>query len=202
MREAGLESRLIRITRQSAALSAVMALAQALDAPDWLLVSGCVYQTVWNHLTGRPPDYGLKDYDLFYFDSDVSYEAEDMWIRRAQALAAADPATKALAPLIEVRNQARVHLWFEAKFGEPYAPLRSSQEALQRFLCPAFAVGLALGPDGRARVTAPFGLEDCFSMRLQPNPRRDISKAAFDRVTASCLARWPEAVICAAPSPD
>ena len=52
--------------------------AQAL--PDWRLASGCVYQTAWNALTGRDPDYGLKDYDALYFDPDPSYEAEDVWI--------------------------------------------------------------------------------------------------------------------------
>ena len=33
-------------------------------------------------------------------------------------------------PLVEVRNQARVHLWFEGKFGESYPPLTHTAEAL------------------------------------------------------------------------
>ncbi len=36
--------------------------------------------------------------------------------------------------MVEVRNQARVHLWFEAHFGEPYTPLSSTAEALRRFV--------------------------------------------------------------------
>jgi hypothetical protein len=52
--------------------------ARHLCLPDWLVFSGAVYQPVLNHLTGRPLDYGIKDYDLAYFDpSDLSYEAED-----------------------------------------------------------------------------------------------------------------------------
>jgi len=31
--------------------------------------SGAVYQPVLNHLTGWPLDYGIKDYDLGYFDA-------------------------------------------------------------------------------------------------------------------------------------
>ena len=30
------------------------------------MFSGAVYQPVLNHLTGRPLDYGIKDYDLGY----------------------------------------------------------------------------------------------------------------------------------------
>jgi hypothetical protein len=79
-----------------------------------------------NHLTGRASDYGLKDYD--HFDgSDLSYEAEDAIIRRV-ASAFDEP----MRYMVQVRNQARVHLWFERKFGEPYAPLSSSAEALAR----------------------------------------------------------------------
>ena len=69
----------------------------------------------------------------------LSYEAEDLIIRRA---AAAYPPP--LDTLVEVRNQARVHLWFEDRFGEPYAPLSSSAEALTRFTTTMFAVGAAL----------------------------------------------------------
>ncbi|TIM14510.1 MAG: hypothetical protein E5Y74_32860, partial [Mesorhizobium sp.] len=55
-----------------------LALARTLDLPDWLVVSGALYNSVWNHLTGKPSVYGIRDVDLFYFDdSDLSYEAED-----------------------------------------------------------------------------------------------------------------------------
>ena len=52
-----------------------------LALPDAWLVSGCLVQTVWNVLTHRDVDYGISDYDVFYFDSDTSWEAEDGVIR-------------------------------------------------------------------------------------------------------------------------
>jgi hypothetical protein len=164
--------------------------AAGLGLEDAWLASGCVYQAVWNHLTGRPPDYGLKDYDLFYFDQDLSYEAEDRVIQRLRREAPAP-----LASRFEARNQARVHLWFSARFGEPYAPLSCSTEALERFLSPAFAVALRRGPGGEIEAAAPFGLDDCFAMRIRPNPRRAVSRASFYRVAAGLVQRWPEAVI-------
>jgi len=181
------EQRLIGILGASPTLMRVMEGVRGLGLPDWRLVSGCVYQTAWNHLTGRDPDYGLKDYDAVYFDPDTSYEAEDVHIRRA---AAAFPPP--LDAMVEVRNQARVHLWFERKFGEPYAPLGRTDEALERFVCPAFAVGARLEADGRIGIAAPFGLDDLFAMRLRPNPNRAISAQAFARVSDSARGRWPE----------
>ena len=55
-----------------------------LDAPHACLVAGSIYQALWNALSDRPAAEGVKDYDLFYYDPDTSYEAEDRVIRRAQ----------------------------------------------------------------------------------------------------------------------
>ncbi|HEY8573780.1 nucleotidyltransferase family protein [Phenylobacterium sp.] len=184
-----LDARLETIIRGVPTTMQVLQTARELDLPDWLIFSGAVYQPVLNHLTGRAPDYGIKDYDLGYFDaSDTSYEAEDVVIRRVAE--AFDPP---LRDMVEVRNQARVHLWFEGKFGEAYAPLTGTAEALGRFVSPLFAVGVRLEADGRMTVLAPFGLEDLFAMRLRPNPRRPTN--GFARTAASLSARWPEVSI-------
>ena len=192
MSEAEHRDRLEAILRATPSMMRVLETARELDLPDWLIFSGAVYQRVLNHLTGRDPDYGIKDYDLGYFDaSDISYEAEDVVIRRAAATFAA-PFDK----LVEVRNQARVHVWFEGKFGEPYAPLKSSSEALERFVSATFAVGVRLEPGGRMIIIAPFGLADLFALRMRPNPIRNTG--GFDRTAAGLKSRWPELTV----SPD
>jgi hypothetical protein len=189
MSEGELEQRLEAILRASPSLMQVLETARELALPDWLVFSGAIYQRVLNHLTGREPDYGIKDYDLGYHDpSDISYEAEDLVIRRVAA-AFAPP----LKEMVEVRNQARVHLWFEGKFGEPYAPLRTTAEAIGRFASPLFAVGVRLEPDDRLAIEAPFGLEDLFALTLRPNPDR-VAKG-FARTAASAKARWPELIV-------
>jgi len=181
-----LEQRLAEILRAAPSLMGVMETARDLALPDWMIFSGAIYQKALNHLTGRDPDYGLKDYDLGYFDAgDLSYEAEDEVIRRAAA-AYGPP----LDALVEVRNQARVHLWFEDRFGEPYAPLSSSAEALTRFTSTMFAVGARLEDDGTLRIFAPFGLSDLFALRLVPNPLRQT--LGFARTAVAAQARWPE----------
>jgi hypothetical protein len=185
--EKALEDRLRDILRAAPALMRVMTVARDLDLPDWLVFSGAVYQPVWNHLTGRPPEYGIKDYDVGYFDPDTTWDAEDAVIRRVAA-AFESP----LREQVEVRNQARVHLWFEDHFGEPYEPLAAAAEALERFAAPACAVGARLERDGELTIIAPFGLEDVFAMRIRPNPRRQPTGLA--KVIANARARWPEVV--------
>src|SRR6266481_3392715 len=166
--ESEFRERLSAILTATPLLMQVLSVARRLSLPDWLVFSGAIYQPVLNHLTGRPLDYGIKDYDLAYFDaSDLSYEAEDAVIRRVRA-AFDEP----LRSMVQVRNQARVHIWFEAKFGEPYSPLCCTAEALERFTSATFAIGARLEGDDRLHIEAPFGLEDLFALRLRPNPRR------------------------------
>ena len=184
------KARLAEILAASPTLMRVLTIARELALPDWRIVSGAVYQTAWNALTGRAPDYGIRDYDLVYFDgADLSYEGEDIHIRRTAAAYAPD-----LSDKVEVRNQARVHLWFEGKFGEPYAPLTCTDEALERFVSPAYGVGVRLEPDGQLDIAAPFGLEDMFAMRLRPNPRRGLA-TGWARVTRGVVERWPEVTV-------
>jgi hypothetical protein len=187
--ESELRERLTEILCATPPLMRVLSVARRLCLPDWLLFSGAVYQPVLNHLTGRALDYGIKDYDLGYFDaSDISYEAEDAVIGRVKA-AFEEP----LRNTVEVRNQARVHLWFEAKFGEAYGPLSSTAEALERFASATFAVGVRLESDDRLYIEAPFGLTDLFALRLRPNPRR--KTVGFARTAADVRRRWPELVV-------
>ena len=98
-----------------------------LALPDAWVVAGCLTQTVWNAMTGRAADYGISDYDVFYFDPDTSWEAEDKVIRRLS------DALMSLRVEIETRNQARVHLWYPSKHGLPYPPLSRSTDGIDRF---------------------------------------------------------------------
>ncbi|GLK48384.1 hypothetical protein GCM10017620_13570 [Brevundimonas intermedia] len=185
-----LSLKLIEIVRADPALMHVLRTVRGLGLPDWRLVSGAVYQAVWNAKTGRPAGYGIKDYDLAYFDgADLSYEAEDVVIK--QVAAAFDEPFRSQ---VEVRNQARVHLWFQNRFGEPYAPLHATDEALGQFVAPTFAVGVRLEADDTITVAAPFGLEDVFAMVVRPNPNRPLAKG-WVKTIENARGRWPELAV-------
>jgi len=184
-----LETRLADIVRADPGLMHVLTTVRGLGLNDWRVFSGAVYQSVWNAVTGRPVGYGRKDYDLGYFDPDVSWDAEDVVIKRV-----ADAFDEPFRTDVEVRNQARVHIWFPDRFGEPYEALTGTDEALARFVAPAFAVGVRLEPDDSISIAVPFGLEDVFSMTLRPNPDRPLAKG-WDKAVASARARWPELTV-------
>ncbi len=187
MRDLG--GRLIDIVRADPGLMHVLTTVRSLDLPDWRVFSGAVYQSVWNHQTGRSPGYGVRDYDLGYFDSDISWDAEDVIIKRVAA-AFESP----FRDIVEVRNQARVPIWFPDHFGEPYDPLSGTDEALERFVAPAFAIGIRLEPDETISVAAPLGLQDVFDLILRPNPNRGLAKD-WARVVERAVARWPELTV-------
>lgn len=155
----------------------------ALGLPDAWLVSGSLFQTVWNVQTDRAPGYGIKDYDIFYFDADTSWGAEDEVIRRCADLFGD------LGADVEVRNQARVHLWYPDKFGTAYPALCSSTEGIDRFLAPACMVGIA---PGRQRVYAPHGFDDIETMTIRPNRVANFSGERYAEKAARWKERWPE----------
>lgn len=166
------------------------------ELPDGLLVSGAIYNMCWNRLTGRPPLNGIADIDVFYFDADdLSYGAEDRVIRRLAERFAHLPLP------VQVRNQARVHLWFTEKFGGDFTPLSSAAEMLGRFATRAHAVGARLNASGDIEIVAPFGLDDMFSFRMVPN-RVLNNRQTHETKAARAKALWPELTIVPWDSPE
>ena len=157
--------------------------------PDQLLVAGAIYNLVWNRLGGRPDLTGINDIDVFYFDArDLTYEAEDVVIQRLAQRFARLPLP------VQVRNQARVHLWFPRKFGVPFEPLTSAGEMLGRYASKTHSVAARLEADDRMTILAPFGLDDIFSFRITPN-KVLFNKLAHDAKGARAKSVWPELTV-------
>ncbi|MFO1109554.1 MAG: nucleotidyltransferase family protein [Bradyrhizobium sp.] len=159
-----------------------------LALPDAWLVSGCLVQTVWNVLTHRAVDYGIADYDIFYFDHDTSWEAEDGVIRRL------DGVFGRLCVKIEARNQARVHLWYPDKHGLPYPPLACSTDGIDRFLTRNTRIGLRRSREGY-EVYAPDGFDDAAGLIVRPNPGPNFSAENYAAKAARWKALWPEVTV-------
>jgi uncharacterized protein len=159
-----------------------------LKLPDAWLVSGCLVQTVWNVLTSRSVDHGINDYDVFYFDADTSWEAEDAVIRTL----AKRFATHGI--MVEARNQARVHLWYPEKHGLPYPELRCSTDGIDRFLTRNTQIGIRRTGDGY-EVYAPNGYDDVAGLIVRANPGANFSAANYEAKAARWKALWPEITV-------
>lgn len=159
-------ARFLDLIQRNPINAAILDRGPALGVPDWWLTAGAVFQTVWNLLDGRDPGAGIADYDLFYYDaSDLSYEAEDAVIRRAGHL------FDDLDVRVEVRNEARVHLWYEAHFGVPAVRFTSSRDAIDHFASTTCCFGVSRTRAGELVDYAPHGYADLFAKRVRPNPR-------------------------------
>ncbi|MFG3018819.1 nucleotidyltransferase family protein [Streptomyces sp. NPDC048254] len=174
---------------QNEILTDVMTRAATLDLPGWYVTAGCLFQTVWNVVTGRPPANGIKDYDIFYFDdSDRSWEAEDAVIKAGHEVFADLPAE------VEIRNEARVHLWYEQKFGVPCPPHESTEAAIDCFAATTCCLGVRLEPGGGWRVYAPHGLSDVFNLVVRPNPVL-APREVYETKAARWQDEWPELAV-------
>ncbi|MGW0166829.1 nucleotidyltransferase family protein [Streptomyces sp. NPDC003343] len=164
----------------------VLERSASLALPGWYVTAGCLFQTVWNVVTDRPPTSGIKDYDVFYFDGgDLSWEAEDA------VITAGANAFAGLPGEVEIRNEARVHLWYRQKFGVACAPYASTEAAIDSFAATTCCLGVRLEPGGRWRVYAPHGLSDVFNLVVRPNPVL-APREVYESKTARWRRHWPE----------
>jgi hypothetical protein len=168
--------------------AAILERLPRLGLADCFLTAGCLFQTIWNRRSGRPPASAIKDYDVFYFDDrDLSWEAEDAVIRQAES------AFSDLGVSVEIRNQARVHLWYQQRFGGSYPRLHRSKDGIDRYLVTCTCVGIDAAS---GEIYAPNGLQELWGgvLRVNPmNPRPDL----FRRKAEDYRARWPWLTIAA-----
>jgi len=173
--------RLIDIAMTNPANAEILKRLPALGLNQCMLTAGCLFQAVWNHQAERPVAWGIKDYDVFYFDEDVSWEAENDVIQAAGEL------FHDLDVSIEIKNQARVHVWYGERFGGAYPQLNSAKEGVDRYLIAGTCIGVEVLT---GEVYAPYGLSDVEEGLLRINPV-NFQRHLFEQKARSYQARWP-----------
>lgn len=158
----------------------------ACGAPDAWVAAGAIRDFVWDERFGAGFDPAkIHDVDVVYFD------AHDLDAGRDGAV---ENVLRRLAPDVpwEATNQAAVHTWYAAKFGEEVAPLTSIADAIATFPETATVVAARLDAAGAVEVLAPLGLDDLFAGIWRRNPRRVTEHEALARLKRkSPSQRWP-----------
>ena len=147
---------------------------------DGWLIAGAVAQTYWNAAHDLPAGHGIKDVDIAYFDaSDLSAAAEEAQAARVGTL------FRDLPVRFDVKNEARVHLWYERKFGYPiHRPYTSTPDAIATF--PTTATSIGIRPNASdLELCAPFGEHDLLDLIVRPN-KTLITEAVY----AAKIDRW------------
>jgi uncharacterized protein len=181
--------RLETIILKNPVLKTILDRVSDLALPNWYLGAGCLAQTVWNHWSGYDLLLNINDVDLVYFDAtDLSFETEANKINSAQELFPDFPFP------VDVKNQARVHLWYEEHFGYPITPYRSIEEAISCWPTTATAVAVRINDQGTFTLYAPYGLSDVLGMIVRPN-KKQITEDIYWQKVNRWKRCWPELTI-------
>ncbi|WP_298395929.1 nucleotidyltransferase family protein [Sphingobium sp.] len=152
--------------------------------PDAWLSGSLLAQARWNEYFGFPPIHGIADADIIYFDAnDLSEAGEQAVAERVQALYPDLPIR------LDVKNEARVHIWYPDHFGMPIAPYRSAIQATTTF--PTTASAVAITP---VALSAPFGLDDLMQPVVRANATQ-IDRAYYEVKAGRWALHWPDLVI-------
>ena len=150
---------------------------------NYYIGAGCIAQTIWNYQLGNPLLFGISDVDFVYFDEDLSFDAEDKIIHMIKNQLSTCPLS------IDVKNQARVHIWYKEHFGYDIVPYSSAEAAVNTWPTTATSVGIRLN-DGNLHVYAPYGLNDLFSQIVRPN-KTQITEEIYNKKADKWRKTWP-----------
>ncbi len=165
-------------------LSEVLGNWDEIALPNCWVVAGAVVQSYWNAAHKFPPLHGISDIDLIYFDpDDLSDTTELSHAARITEL------FNNSSVRFDVKNEARVHLWYEAKFGYSIEPYASSESAIDTFPTTAGCIGIR--PEGGTlEAYATFGFGDLLNLIVRPN-RRQITPQIYAAKTERWRELWP-----------
>lgn len=180
--------RLAGIIRQERWLWEILVWLADRNPPGWHVGAGCLTQCVWNRLSGRPSRAGINDIDVVFFDPDDLREEPETALEADLTQAFGN-----LEMAFDVKNQARVHLWYTQRFGYAIPPYASVHAAIDTWPTTATAVAVTLS-DGEPEIYAPFGLDDLFAMTARPN-KCQITAEIYEKKVARWRRHWPALTI-------
>jgi hypothetical protein len=186
MTELDYEQRLRQILGANTWFMALLRTVRACDLPDWFVGAGVIRNITWDYLHGYSEPTPVADVDVAFFDPTNLTPERDR---------AAQQQLQARQPEIpwEATNQAAVHLWYKAVFGDAVPPLASTLDAIGTWPETVTCTGARLLPDDTLLIAAPYGLADLFNLILRRNPRRVSLERFQERVQQKkILEKWPQ----------
>ncbi|MGG3471035.1 nucleotidyltransferase family protein [Neobacillus pocheonensis] len=180
------ENLLVKTVSKSEPLTRILQVLKELNLPfDYYVGAGCVTNTVWNDISGYPLEYGISDVDIVYYDlRDMKPEGEKELKEILKCQLGDFPFR------LDVKNQARVHLWYESKFGFAIKPYLSLEAAIDSWPTTATAIGIRKEQNEVYKIYAPYQLDDLFSMVIRPN-KLMVTREIFENKASKWKDKWP-----------
>lgn len=174
----------VSILKKNKDLMTILDYIYELNLPNFYIAAGSVFQTIWNYYDNKPLNFGIKDIDIIYYDSnnlskEVEKELEEKIIEHF----------KELNYKFDVHNEARMHLWKKEKENKNINQYKNSEDAIDHWIATVHSIGITKENDN-IKVYAPYGLSDIFSRTIRPIKHKDNSKELYDKKVASWQKRF------------
>ncbi len=181
----------ISILKQNNDLMVILDYIYTLELPNFYIAAGSIFQTIWNYYDNKPLNFGIKDIDIIYYDSnnlskESEKELEDRIINYFDKIG--------LKYEFDIHNEARMHLWKKDNENKAINQYKNSEDAINQWIATVQAVGITKEKD-KIKVYAPYGLSDIFSKTIRPIKHKANSKELYDKKAASWNNRFDNLTI-------
>lgn len=151
---------------------------------EYYIGGGILTQSVWNYVSNFEINTGIKDLDFIFYNPNISEKEEEKLIKEIKNIG------KDINLEIDVKNQAKVHLWYEEKFGFPIKPYLSLEDAINTWPTTGNCIGVRK-ENKKLKVYAPYGLNDIFSKIVRPNKTLRVEKV-YNKKCQRWLEIWKD----------
>lgn len=174
----------VLILKQNKDLMTILDYIYELKLPNFYIAAGSVFQTIWNYYDNKPLNSGIKDIDIIYYDdNDLSKEN----VKKLENKITEH--FKELNYKFDVKNEARMHLWYKEKLNKNINQYINSEDAIDHWIATVHSISITKENDN-IKVYAPYGLSDIFSRTIRPIKHKDNSKEIYDKKVASWKERF------------
>lgn len=181
----------VSILKQNTELMMILEYISKLKLPNFYIAAGSVFQTIWNYYDTKPLNYGIKDIDIIYYDSnniskETEQQLENKIINHFKKIN--------LNYEFDVHNEARMHLWKKENENKNIDQYKNSEDAINQWIATVHAIGITKEND-EIKVYAPYGLSDIFSRTIRPIKHKANSKELYDKKATSWNQRFDNLTI-------
>ena len=176
----------ISILKQNKDLMIILDYIYKLKLPNFYIAAGSIFQTIWNYYDNKPLNFGIKDIDIIYYDSnnlskEDEKELENKITNYFKALN--------LHYEFDIHNEARMHLWKKENENKNINQYKNSEDAIDQWIATVHSIGITKENDN-IKVYAPYGLSDIFSRTIRPIKHKTNSKELYDKKVESWQNRF------------
>ena len=178
----------IYIIKKNKDIISILDFLESVNLPNFYLVAGTIFQTIWNFLDNNPLYCNIHDIDIFYYDKDnLDKEYEDKLEEKIKQFLVDNNINLE----IDIHNEARVNLWKKYNENPNVDYYENTEDAIRRLISTIQAIGLTK-INNKIKVYAPYGLSDVFSKTIRPVKLPTNSKITYNKKIESWSKRFDD----------